>query len=67
MFFGGSISKKRIQGISASNRSYLCSITVTDMEICERLKLKGFTSTNVVLGIGSFTYQYNTRYFGLAK
>ncbi|MBP8239299.1 MAG: hypothetical protein KAX50_05035, partial [Saprospiraceae bacterium] len=30
-------------------------------EICERLKTKGFASTNVVLGIGSFTYQYNTR------
>lgn len=36
-------------------------------QICERLKTKGFTSTNVVLGIGSFTYQYNTRdTFGFA-
>lgn len=36
-------------------------------EICERLKAKGFASTNVVLGIGSFTYQYNTRdTFGFA-
>ena len=36
-------------------------------QICERLKLKGFASTNVVLGIGSFTYQYNTRdTFGFA-
>lgn len=35
--------------------------------ICERLKNKGFASTNVVLGIGSFTYQYNTRdTFGFA-
>ncbi len=35
--------------------------------ICERLKAKGFTSTNIVLGIGSFTYQYNTRdTFGFA-
>lgn len=35
--------------------------------ICERLKAKGFTSTNVVLGIGSYTYQYNTRdTFGFA-
>lgn len=32
-----------------------------------RLKQKGFASTNVVLGIGSFTYQYNTRdTFGFA-
>lgn len=30
-------------------------------EIMERLKAKGFASTNVVFGIGSYTYQYNTR------
>ena len=36
-------------------------------EICSRLESKGFASTNVVLGIGSFTYQYNTRdTFGFA-
>jgi nicotinamide phosphoribosyltransferase len=36
-------------------------------EICKRLEAKGFASTNVVLGIGSFTYQYNTRdTFGFA-
>ena len=36
-------------------------------QICERLKSKGFASTNVVLGIGSYTYQYNTRdTFGFA-
>ncbi|KAA1243485.1 nicotinate phosphoribosyltransferase [Aquimarina sp. RZ0] len=36
-------------------------------QICEGLKEKGFASTNVVLGIGSFTYQYNTRdTFGFA-
>lgn len=36
-------------------------------QICERLKAKGFASTNIVLGIGSFTYQYNTRdTFGFA-
>ena len=29
--------------------------------ICERLKAKGFASTNVVYGIGSYTYQFNTR------
>lgn len=44
------------------------SITVARAtQICERLKQKGFASTNVVLGIGSFTYQYNTRdTFGFA-
>lgn len=30
-------------------------------EICKRLEAKGFASTNIVLGIGSFTYQYVTR------
>lgn len=29
--------------------------------ICEGLKEKGFASTNIVYGIGSYTYQYNTR------
>ena len=29
--------------------------------ICQRLMEKGFASTNVVFGIGSFTYQYVTR------
>lgn len=29
--------------------------------ICERLMAKGFASTNVVFGIGSYTYQYTTR------
>jgi nicotinamide phosphoribosyltransferase len=36
-------------------------------EICKKLKAKGFASTNIVLGIGSYTYQYNTRdTFGFA-
>lgn len=30
-------------------------------QICERLAKKGFASTNVVFGIGSYTYQYVTR------
>ena len=35
-------------------------------DICRRLEAKGFASTNVVFGIGSFTYQFNTRdSFGL--
>lgn len=36
-------------------------------EICERLAAKGFASINCVYGIGSYTYQYNTRdTFGFA-
>lgn len=35
--------------------------------ICEALMTKGFASTNVVYGIGSYTYQFNTRdTFGFA-
>ena len=30
-------------------------------QICEKLKTKGFATTNIVLGIGSFTYQFVTR------
>lgn len=30
-------------------------------EICERLETRGFESTSWVAGVGSFTYQYNTR------
>ena len=29
--------------------------------ICERLANKGFASSNIVFGIGSYTYNYNTR------
>ena len=36
-------------------------------DICNRLKSKGFASINWVAGIGSYTYQYNTRdTFGMA-
>lgn len=30
-------------------------------QIYERLAAKGFAATNIVLGVGSFTYQFNTR------
>jgi len=30
-------------------------------QICERLKQKGFASTNIVFGVGSYTMNYNTR------
>jgi nicotinamide phosphoribosyltransferase len=36
-------------------------------QILDRLEKKGFASANVVFGVGSFTYQYNTRdTFGMA-
>lgn len=31
------------------------------LDIMSRLEAKGFASTNVVFGVGSFTYQFNTR------
>jgi nicotinamide phosphoribosyltransferase len=38
------------------------SITLErQIQIYERLAVKGFASTNIVLGVGSFTYQFNTR------
>ncbi len=67
--FGGTVNE---QGYKVLNPHigaiYGDSITLERAEqICERLKAKGFASTNVVLGIGSYTYQYNTRdTFGFA-
>ncbi|CAD0003230.1 nicotinate phosphoribosyltransferase [Flavobacterium salmonis] len=67
--FGGSINEKGFKELVPQiGAIYGDSITVARaIQICERLKAKGFASTNVVLGIGSFTYQYNTRdTFGFA-
>jgi len=67
--FGGSTNNKGYKElIPQIGAIYGDSITLDRAtQICERLKQKGFASTNVVLGIGSFTYQYNTRdTFGFA-
>lgn len=67
--FGGKINEKGYKELDAHiGAIYGDSITLERAtQICERLKAKGFASTNVVLGIGSFTYQYNTRdTFGFA-
>ncbi len=67
--FGGNTNSKGFKELDPHIGSiYGDSITVTRAtQICERLKAKGFASTNVVLGIGSYTYQYNTRdTFGFA-
>jgi nicotinamide phosphoribosyltransferase len=67
--FGGTINQKGFKELDPHiGAIYGDSINLESAtEICERLKLKGFASTNVVLGIGSFTYQYNTRdTFGFA-
>ncbi len=67
--FGGTVNDKGYKELDGHiGAIYGDSITLDRARnICERLKVKGFASTNVVLGIGSFTYQYNTRdTFGFA-
>ncbi|WP_343631452.1 nicotinate phosphoribosyltransferase [Fluviicola sp.] len=67
--FGGQTNEKGFKELDPHiGAIYGDSITTTRAtHICERLKAKGFASTNVVLGIGSYTYQYNTRdTFGFA-
>ncbi len=67
--FGGKVNSKGFKELDPHiGAIYGDSITTTRAEqICERLKQKGFASTNIVLGIGSYTYQYNTRdTFGFA-
>ncbi len=67
--FGGTINEQGFKVLDSHiGTIYGDSITTERAEnICQRLSDKGFASTNVVLGIGSFTYQYNTRdTFGFA-
>lgn len=61
--FGGKVNTKGyIELDSHIGLIYGDSITLTRcQQICERLARKGFASTNVVFGVGSYTYQYNTR------
>lgn len=67
--FGGKINEHGYKELDSHiGAIYGDSITLDRAkEICERLKAKGFASTNIVFGVGSFTYQYNTRdTFGFA-
>ena len=67
--FGGTTNEQGYKVLDSHiGAIYGDSITIDRAdEICQRLEAKGFASTNVVLGIGSFTYQYNTRdTFGFA-
>jgi nicotinamide phosphoribosyltransferase len=67
--FGGTVNEQGYKVLDPHiGAIYGDSITIDRAnEICARLEAKGFASTNVVLGIGSFTYQYNTRdTFGFA-
>lgn len=67
--FGGTITKQGYKLLDSHiGLIYGDSITLDRcLEILKKLKAKGFASLNVVLGVGSFTYQYNTRdTFGFA-
>lgn len=67
--FGGTMTSTGFKQLDSHiGLIYGDSITLERAEqITAGLKAKGFASTNVVLGIGSYTYQYNTRdTFGMA-
>jgi len=67
--FGGTINSKGYKQLDPHiGLIYGDSITMERCRaICEGLEAKGFASTNIVFGIGSYTYQYNTRdTFGFA-
>ena len=67
--FGGTINEQGYKVLDSHiGAIYGDSITLDRAEqIFKRLESKGFASTNIVLGVGSFTYQFNTRdTFGFA-
>jgi nicotinamide phosphoribosyltransferase len=61
--FGGTVNEKGYKVLDSHiGAIYGDSITIERAnDICSRLEAKGFASSNIVFGIGSFTYQYNTR------
>lgn len=67
--FGGTTNSKGYRELDGHiGAIYGDSITLgRAKDISEGLKSKGFATTNIVYGIGSYTYQYNTRdTFGFA-
>ena len=61
--FGGEVNSKGHKVLDGHiGAIYGDSITLDRCSnICSRLRDKGFASTNVVFGVGSYTYQYITR------
>jgi nicotinamide phosphoribosyltransferase len=61
--FGGTINEQGYKVLDPHiGAIYGDSITIDrQVQIYERLAAKGFASTNIVLGVGSYTYQMNTR------
>ena len=67
--FGGTINEQGYKVLDPHiGAIYGDSINLErQIQIYERLEAKGFACTNIVLGVGSFTYQFNTRdTFGFA-
>ena len=67
--FGGTVNSKGYKVLDPHvGCIYGDSVTleIAD-EVCSRLASKGFASSNIVFGVGSYTYNYNTRdTFGFA-
>ena len=61
--FGGTINDKGYKVLDTHiGAIYGDSITLERANIiCKKLEEKGFASSTIVFGVGSFTYQYNTR------
>lgn len=61
--FGGDVTDKGYKTLNQRvGLIYGDSITLERAEqIFERLKAKGFSAGNIVFGVGSYVYQYNTR------
>lgn len=61
--FGGTVNEKGYKVLDSHiGAIYGDSITLDrQVQIYRRLADKGFAATNIVLGVGSFTYQFNTR------
>ena len=67
--FGGTVTEQGYKVLDSHiGAIYGDAITLDRCrEICEKLKEKGFASTNMTFGIGSFSFQYTTRdTFGFA-
>lgn len=67
--FGGTINSKGYKVLNPKvGLIYGDSITIeVANEVCKKLEAKGFASSNIVFGIGSYTYNYSTRdCFGMA-
>lgn len=61
--FGGTVNEQGYKVLDPHiGAIYGDSITLDrQIQIYERLAAKGFAATNIVLGVGSYTYQMNTR------